>query len=362
MTPARTLCLLVALSGAALVWLNRVSPDESRLLGLGLLLAGLGLAVRPEGRRARRTAELLAVGMLLLLGGELAVRWQNTIAQRDFSDAFVHFVDDVELRYELKPNTRCSESITNDLGMLDVARQPANPRGALRIACLGDSVGGDCQLPGRNACAALETELGRVRPVEVLNFSVPGYNTLQEARALETKAAAFAPDAVVVLYVINDPYPDLAISHHLPGQLKFEHLLYSGLRQLLARVGLGDPLADDLARLYGDPRAWNVVVRGFERISTFARARSIPVVVAIFPVFLTRPSSLAPIYQRVAAEATRQGLWPIDLSERAYRDVPVSSLLKPSQDSIHPNAHAHELAAAAIARALLDARPGWRQP
>ena len=155
------------------------------------------------------------------------------IRDRAYADRLMRFVDDPVLRYEMQPATSCGEGTTNALGMLDGPREPTKPPGTLRVACLGDSVGGDCSLPRDNACAALERVLRDVRggrPTEVLNFSVPGYNTLQEARALELKASAFAPDVVVVLYVVNDAYPDLAISHYLPGKLKFQHLIYSGLR------------------------------------------------------------------------------------------------------------------------------------
>lgn|GEM_PF-2975070 len=365
MTPVRTLALIQTVVGAGLIALNHRLPDESRTLGIILIVVGALLAIAPGSVRIRRTAELLSVTMLVLIGGELTVRWQNALGQRAFANSFVHFVDDPELRYELEPDTRCSASTTNSLGMLDRARQLANPEGALRIACLGDSVGGDCLLPTHNVCAALETAMTAKHgaPVEVLNFSVPGYNTIQEARALETKAAPFSPEAVVVLYVINDPYPDLAISHHLPGHLKFEHLLYSAALGLLGRIGIGDQIGKEVGRLYDDPRAWAVVENGFARIAAVGQARKIPVIVAIFPMFLTRPSpSLPAIYRRVAAEATRHGLIAIDLSERAYKNVPIDTLLKPSHDPIHPNAQAHRLAAEVLSETLLSLHPEWVKP
>jgi len=61
---------------------------------------------------------------------------------------------------------------------------------------------------------------------------------------------------------------------------------------------------------------------------------------------------------RVAREAAAHGFVGLDLSRVAYRDVPVSALLKPSKDPIHPNARAHWLAARAIADALLPAEAG----
>lgn len=363
-SPARVLALSLAAAGAALLWINRVEPDESRVLGALVLIVGVGALVVRETVGRTRLLEAVAVLLLVLAGGECAVRRENAIAARAYADRQMRFVDDPQLRYEMKPETSCGEGTTNKLGMLDGPREPTKPPGTLRVACLGDSVGGDCSLPRDNACAALERVLRDARggrPTEVLNFSVPGYNTMQEARALELKAAAFAPDVVVVLYVVNDPYPDLAISHYLPGKLKFQHLIYSGLRVAAWRLfgPMIDPLGGQLGQFYATPRAWDgVVVAGFDRIQAFAATRGLPVVVAVFPLFLEQPlpEHLA-IYPKVVGEAQRHGFIGLNLAEAAYADEPLAALIKPSRDIIHPNAHAHALAAGAIARALLAAHP-----
>jgi hypothetical protein len=266
----------------------------------------------------------------------------------------MHMVDDPLLRYEMKPYVQG----TNARGMLDVERDPAKPPGVYRVACVGDSVGGDFSLPRDNACAQLQGELGRLRggPVEALNFSVPGYNTLQEARAFEVKAMPFSPDALVVLFVMNDPYPDLAISHMLPGHLKFEHLLAGGLRTIGGRwlhIDV-DPFAGAIAPLFEEERSWKgVVVAGFDRIAAVARPRDIPVVVAVFPLFVPGADArYGRLYQQVVDEAERHGFVGVDLGRAAFQGEPLEALWKPSRDPIHPNAHAHTLAARAIARAL----------
>ena len=363
-SPARAIALALALAGVAIVVVNRVDPDESRGLGVHVAAVGaLGL-VRLEATALARAIEVTAVAVLVLVGGELAVRRENGRAQAAYAERTMHFVDDPLLRYELRPGVACGAGTTNARGMIDVPRAEPKPAGTLRVACLGDSVGGDCSLPEDNACAALERVLREARggrPVEVLNFSVPGYSTLQEARALERKALPFSPDAVVVLYVVNDPYPDLAISHHLPGHLKFEHLIWSGLRLAGYRLfgPVIDPLGGMLTALHEAPRSWDgVVVAGFDRIRAVAEARDLPVAVAVFPIFTPAPlPGTAAIYAKVVAEADRHGFVGLDLSRVAYADEPVAGLLKPSRDLIHPNARAHRLAAEAIARALLAKRP-----
>ena len=367
-SPARVLALALALVGAAVIYKNEGDPDESRVLGGLLVVGGVAAILFRETPGRRRAVELTAVLVLVLAGGELMVRRENRLAQQAYADRLIRFVDDPLLRYHWKPDASCGEGTINDLGMLDGPRELQKPPGTLRVACLGDSVGGDCTLPRDNACAALEQILREERggrPTEVLNFSVPGYNTLQEARALEVRAMPFSPDAAVVLYVVNDPYPDLAISHHLPGHFKFQHLLWSGARFAAARISGGrlDPFGGLLTDFYENPRAWDgVVVAGFDRIRAVAEPRAMPVVVAVFPLFLPDPlPEHRAIYPKVTREAERHGFITLDLSEVAYKSEPLTALLKPSRDMIHPNAHAHRLAALAVARALLDRHPELRE-
>jgi lysophospholipase L1-like esterase len=362
-SPARVLALAVAAAGVGVIAANLRVPDESVVLGVALLATGAA-GLRWSGRRLRGAIEGLALLALVLGGGEITVRHENGVAARAYADRLMHFVDDPVLIYEWKPNVSCGVGTINALGMLDVPREHEKPAGTLRVACLGDSVGGDCELPRENACASLEGVLGAARggrPVEALNFSVPGYNTMQEARRLEMEALAFSPDVIVVLYVMNDPYPDLAISHYLPGNFKFEHVLFSGA--VLAAYKIAGPSLDPfgpwLTKSHEDPRGWNgVVVAGFNRIQAAAEARHIPVVVAVWPLFVapTLPSYRA-VYAKVTHEAERHGFIGVDLSDAAFRDQPLSELLKPSRDMIHPNAKAHRLAAEAISRALLERHP-----
>jgi hypothetical protein len=356
-------CLLAAI-GALLVWMNRELPDESLYVGAVLALSGVALASVRETPGRRGAVEALLVLVLLFAGAECGLRWENARRQERYTSGRMRFVADPLLRYVLEPNfTDYSGGKTNSLGMFDVERAIERRPGTLRIACLGDSVGGDFELPRENACAALERRLFTARagaPVEVLNFSVPGYNTIQEARALEVRALPFDPDAVVLLYVVNDPYPHLAIAHHIPGHLKFEHTLYTAARLAARQLRLGsDPMIAALHGLHEDPSSWDgVVVAGFDRIERVAESRRMPVVVAVFPVFVEGfAPALEPVYGRVVREAERHGFVGVDLRRAAFAHATLDDLLKPSRDSIHPNAHAHALAAHASADALLRARP-----
>jgi hypothetical protein len=192
--PTRALGAAVLLAGLLLALANRMGPDESAILAAALVMAGAAGVGARDTPRLRAVLEGAAVLALLFGGAEWMVRRENAIASRAYADRMMHFVPDPLLKYEMKPGVPCGGGDameTNDRGMVDVPRTLEKPPATLRIACLGDSVGGDGSLV--NACAALEAILnegrqaGPARSVQVLNFSVPGYNTMQEARALEVK-------------------------------------------------------------------------------------------------------------------------------------------------------------------------------
>jgi lysophospholipase L1-like esterase len=99
----------------------------------------------------------------------------------------------------------------NRAGQRDRERTTDKPADTWRLAVLGDSVVEAVQVPLEatfpqlleprlRACAALAG-----RRVEVLNFGVSGYGTAQELLLLRERAAAYAPDAVLLtFFAAND--------------------------------------------------------------------------------------------------------------------------------------------------------------
>ncbi len=105
-----------------------------------------------------------------------------------------------------------------------VAKAP----GVYRIVLLGDSqteamqVGLDKSF-GKILQAKLNAKLGR--PVEVLNFGVSGYSTVQELLLMRRQVFAYAPDLILVGYNARDMFenwaiPDAAIANVRPIALK----------------------------------------------------------------------------------------------------------------------------------------------
>lgn len=265
---------------------------------------------------------------------------------------------------------------TNSIGL----RGPElrEPKSGRRILCLGDSVcfGFGLEEPQTIPRRLEATLKERGVDAEVLNAGVVAYNTRQEARWLELHGEALAPDAIVIIYCLNDTTDlgadlpeDLyraankegkvddwarqrSLPRHSPATQSFlenchiARLLYGIFTKPNALTVRGN------AQLVsaGWSKDFGVVEDGFARIAAFAKARNIPVSVAIMP-FL-KDLSAHPHrgqHDRVTAIARANGIAVIDLWKSF--DSTKADLALPD-DPVHPNAEGAVLAARTIADAL----------
>lgn len=141
----------------------------------------------------------------------------------------------------------------------------------LRIALIGDSHAFGYGVPFESTTGeGLARDLGKSlgRPVEVLNFAVTGYNSLQELGVLEHFALPFRPDLVVIVPSSNDD--------EKPAYADPEHFLVS------QPVAPGERTPEQSAKLAawrrkayaaGDlSRLWTAVTRSWNRLmSTSSR-------------------------------------------------------------------------------------------
>jgi lysophospholipase L1-like esterase len=105
--------------------------------------------------------------------------------------------------YELRPG----RADHNELGQRDRVYSQAKPPGTFRVAGIGDSNMYGMGAPRERVFLKQAEQLlarSANRPVEVINFGVPGYNTAQEANLLEDVVAAWDPDLVVLQFCAND--------------------------------------------------------------------------------------------------------------------------------------------------------------
>lgn len=110
--------------------------------------------------------------------------------------------------------------VISSQGLRDQERSLEKPPGVFRVAVLGDSLVESLQVDREdNFLARAEEELRRCgalggRRAELLNFGVSGYGAAQAIVMARTRALAFAPDAVVLLFSSST---DLLDSTLAPG-------------------------------------------------------------------------------------------------------------------------------------------------
>ncbi|MCB9665219.1 MAG: SGNH/GDSL hydrolase family protein [Alphaproteobacteria bacterium] len=229
--------------------------------------------------------------------------------------------------------------VTNALGFRDRERTHTPPAGVRRVLVLGDSVTFGWQVDGdqtftARAEALLRTPDGAPCPVEILNLGVGGYDTEQEAAVLSAWGPRLSPDLVVVAYVFNDHGrgADAGLWDHFT---RSRSRLWDALRKARLRL--------EAAGTTPDP-----VTRGLERIAAWLDAAQVPGLVVAFPPFPVSAEGGPPPQGLV--EAARVGLGTLDLAP-AYRAAGPGPW---SADGLHPDAAGHEVAARAVAEAVVE--------
>jgi hypothetical protein len=193
----------------------------------------------------------------------------------------------------------------------------------------------------------------------VLNLGVGGYALRDYAIVFKAKAAQFNPDLAIIGYVLNDPETDpiqaLHAHYHQPSWWQHSDVLRLVARGMyqLELWWYGD--GDYYEYLHALPRKWTGVVQALADVGAQAKARHLPVVLAIFPVFAPTTGSNYPyahLHEKVAAAAKQNGLGVIDLREAFSRHNIAELTLSPTDP--HPSRLAHDLAAKALMRGLSD--------
>ena len=115
------------------------------------------------------------------------------------------------VRYELIPGAVSGNIKINSAGFRGPEITIEKQEGTYRILMLGDSELFSMLLPeednlSRQLEKLLNEKSGGLK-FEVVNTGVEGYNTYQEFEVLKDKGLKYAPDLVVLNYVLNDPEP-----------------------------------------------------------------------------------------------------------------------------------------------------------
>lgn len=248
----------------------------------------------------------------------------------------------------------------------------------LRIAVLGDSVsfGAETAWP-----EILQDRLRRT--VEVLNFSVPGYSSVQGLRQFEDEVAGLRPDVVVIAFGWNDHW--LARGGLPDHQRRLPPRWLASTSAWLSRLRIAQAAAAVRAKLAGEPGSSENVPRVppdrfREQIGSLidgAMESGAEAVVLTLPSGLAEgrvPSYLVEMgftpeedraildhfhYTEMAREMARgkkAALVDLDRIFRDERGEPLPGLFR--QDRIHLTAEGQLRAADAVEEALVPLLPG----
>ena len=264
----------------------------------------------------------------------------------------------------------------NSKGYRDLERSIPKPEGVRRVLCLGDSftwgvgVLFDDAWPQRVE-RLLARDGGRW---EAVNLGEPGLNTVQEAQKLEAEGLAYEPDVVVLAYVLNDSEDaNAAEARRAADWLAEKRAAAVAAPSLLERTALYPLVRDrlratienrrrveDFRSMYAESYAgWIAGRQALRSIAGLCRARGLPLVVAVFPLFgnpLDDSYPFAAEHGKIAQAAAEAGARVVDLLPR-YRGLDWRILVVDGANDEHPNEIAHRIAAQAVAREVREVLP-----
>jgi len=199
-------------------------------------------------------------------------------------------------------------------------------------------------------------------PTEIVNFGTGNYGTTQEVQLFLEKGLAYAPDAVVLFYFINDAEPVPARSRgwwlaHSRAMTFF----WSRLRTLESRGGPSGGYREYYASLYADDApGWRDARASLLELRDVTASHGIRLQVVILPeLHELAEYPFAREHAKIRGFLEAIGIPALDLAPRfANEQDPRSLWVAP--DDAHPNARAHARIAEYsydTLRELLDASP-----
>jgi lysophospholipase L1-like esterase len=332
--------------------------------------------------------------LITLIALEVALRvcgYNSVRDWRDGRDSAMRPSAYPDLKYELTPGASGrvwgTDIKINSQGFR--GPEPSSNPGTQRVIVLGDSIAFGNNLPLEDTFSfQLQQRLvSQGRDVEILNFGVGGYDTLQEVSLLEIRGLQYHPALVVVTYCLNDiSIASLNLEHIQRMQTLRSSFLYeSRLAQLISASietirtknwlkhmndpevfhrdykNQIDPIGNEESELlelmsqapkwpsttwYGDRDRVGRLRFGFRRLARLSQENGFPVVIMIVPLLLDKGGAYShrAAHRIVEMEARRAGLDTIDLTDRFMR-AGMGNLELSLGDIIHPNKAGHTIMA-----------------
>ncbi len=349
-------------------WSSGYTAMLFTLLAGGVIAALLAGPFYSHAHRWRHNVATLFVATVLSVGGvELVVRWMDLFGISYYADSSRYQrskIADDELYYVHAPgstaNYRGFDVRINSLGMRGPEIGDAE-FGETRVLFLGDSVTFGWGVRQEDSFAEtvqprLSERLGG--PVIALNSGVGSYNTENEWAFLNRYGAELAPDAVALVYVINDiystpeePFDPLAgerVAEMAPPEVLTWLLGKSWTYRLVVHFGRHSQ-ADVAARTQlADTPGWRESVDALRRINDWCRGRDIPFVVYLYR---TTPNPLSEMLWPALRDTGNEIGFPVIDVLPWFEGQDLRAVTNSIVDS-HPNAAGHAILADGIAETI----------
>jgi hypothetical protein len=242
------------------------------------------------------------------------------------------------------------------------------PPGIYRVLVLGDSftLGEGVRLEHTFVHRLQDLVRDRVSAtIEVLNIGVSAWSTNTETIYLEKRALGFEPDLVVLVFVPNDAnyaakldlFEDYRDRYEAPSFLRHSYVasfVYMTVNREIAGRKYIENKAIAAVSLKSAKYKWKKTLGELVRAKRLAAANGSRFAVVMFP-FMYRLSDDYPLWRlhALVENACRENQIPyVDLPESFKGQDYIDLWVHPSDQ--HPNQHAHEIAARAIADFLIE--------
>jgi len=355
----------------------------------GLLLLAVSEVVRRSSRLTRRLSGRVAEVVLLLLAGLLPLAVLDFGLRPFVVPKTTLFVEDPELGWRMKPNAEGEwgevRVATNAHGFRGPDLAHAKPPGVVRVLFLGDSVTFGYGIErtedvfpfraGREWASTLGVE------VEIVDAAIGGYSPWQERILLEREGLRYAPDLLVVGFVLNDVTEKLTLVRFGGSERGWQlaQTAQGALDRWLSASALATWLREGFSvlRFGSDVRlgavaeetravrqmseemeqvieaAWSITLENLAGILDTASARRIPALIVVFPYAFQLDGDPAhqTAQRRLERFAAERGTPLLDLLPDFLRDEDPSRLML---DASHLSVEGHALVGTLIAEYALE--------
>ncbi len=295
---------------------------------------------------------------------------------------FLQAAEDPLIYYELKPEVSLNFCggliVTGPEGYRIPSRPRRVPPNAVRVAVIGDSSSFGWGVDYEESypelfCRRISARTGAA--IDLRNYSVPAYNSVQECQVFKTRVVPFKPDLLIVHHDNNDSLPRHVFRVGLHPTYG-DNFLHSALIKYVMRKALRDMSLPDFDRgKHEFVGSYAVAGPGFDRhmkalreISDGARSMNLPVVAVLFnaDVKAREDYRSAPDYvrlhQRLTHDLGELGWFVLDLyphyqkymREHGWQDLKPWWLTTVKPIDRHPNAQGHQFIAGRLVDFVLD--------